>query len=64
MRAPGITPEPRRYIGAALLQSVRRYRLSRPVLFEFLFENREFYFIEMNTLISRSNTGNRNNHRH
>ena len=49
--APGITPELRRYIGERCAKACVDigYRGAGP--FEFLFENGEFYFIEMNTRI-------------
>ena len=49
--APGITPEQRDRIGAICTEACRRIGYLGAGTFEFLFENGEFYFIEMNTRI-------------
>jgi acetyl-CoA carboxylase biotin carboxylase subunit len=49
--APGITPEQREQIGRICTDACRRIGYRGAGTFEFLFENGEFYFIEMNTRI-------------
>ena len=49
--APGITPELRRYIGERCAKACVDIGYRVAGTFEFLFENGEFYFIEMNTRI-------------
>ncbi|WP_049098754.1 ATP-grasp domain-containing protein, partial [Klebsiella michiganensis] len=49
--APGITPELRRYIGERCSKACVDIGYRGAGTFEFLFENGEFYFIEMNTRI-------------
>ncbi len=49
--APGITPEQREKIGAVCVAACRRLRYEGAGTFEFLYDNGEFYFIEMNTRI-------------
>lgn len=49
--APGITPELRRYIGERCAKACVDIGYRGAGTFEFLFENGEFYFIEMNTRI-------------
>jgi acetyl-CoA carboxylase biotin carboxylase subunit len=49
--APGITPEMRAKIGARCCQACVAINYRGAGTFEFLFENDEFYFIEMNTRI-------------
>ena len=47
--APGITPEQREKIGASCVQACIDINYRGAGTFEFLYENGEFYFIEMNT---------------
>ena len=47
--APGITPELRKFIGERCANAGREIGYRGAGTFEFLFENGEFYFIEMNT---------------
>jgi len=49
--APGITPEQRERIGTICTEACKRIGYLGAGTFEFLFENGEFYFIEMNTRI-------------
>ncbi len=49
--APGITPEQRAKIGERCAEACRLMKYRGVGTFEFLFENDEFYFIEMNTRI-------------
>src|SRR6056297_87692 len=49
--APGITSEQREQIGRICTDACRRIGYRGAGTFEFLFENGEFYFIEMNTRI-------------
>lgn len=49
--APGITPEQRAFIGERCAQACQLMKYRGVGTFEFLFENGEFYFIEMNTRI-------------
>ncbi len=49
--APGITPELRDRIGAVCVKACEEMNYRGAGTFEFLFENDEFYFIEMNTRI-------------
>ena len=49
--APGITPEQRARIGGVCTEACRRIGYLGAGTFEFLYENGEFYFIEMNTRI-------------
>ncbi|NKI33580.1 acetyl-CoA carboxylase biotin carboxylase subunit [Wenzhouxiangella sp. XN79A] len=49
--APGITPEQREKIGTICTEACKRIGYRGAGTFEFLFENGEFYFIEMNTRI-------------
>lgn len=49
--APGITEEMRRYIGERCVQACIEINYRGAGTFEFLYENGEFYFIEMNTRI-------------
>lgn len=49
--APGITPEQRATIGERCAEACRQMRYRGAGTFEFLYENKEFYFIEMNTRI-------------
>lgn len=49
--APGITPEQREAIGERCAQACRDMNYRGAGTFEFLYENGEFYFIEMNTRI-------------
>jgi acetyl-CoA carboxylase biotin carboxylase subunit len=49
--APGITPELREKIGGRCAQACRQVGYRGVGTFEFLYENGEFYFIEMNTRI-------------
>ncbi len=47
--APGIEPDVRNRIGALCVQACREINYRGVGTFEFLYENGEFYFIEMNT---------------
>lgn len=47
--APGISPKLRNKIGSRCVDACRRIKYRGVGTFEFLFENNEFYFIEMNT---------------
>jgi len=49
--APGITPQQRAEIGERCAQACRELGYRGAGTFEFLYENGEFYFIEMNTRI-------------
>ena len=49
--APGITEEMRRYIGERCVRACIEINYRGAGTFEFLYENGEFYFIEMNTRI-------------
>ncbi|RIY32589.1 acetyl-CoA carboxylase biotin carboxylase subunit [Psittacicella melopsittaci] len=49
--APGITPEQREKIGTVCAEACKRIGYRGAGTFEFLYENGEFYFIEMNTRI-------------
>lgn len=49
--APGITPEQREAIGERCAQACRDMKYRGAGTFEFLYENGEFYFIEMNTRV-------------
>lgn len=49
--APGITPEQRKFIGERCAEACRQIGYRGAGTFEFLYENGEFYFIEMNTRI-------------
>ncbi|RVT47913.1 acetyl-CoA carboxylase biotin carboxylase subunit [Rheinheimera sediminis] len=49
--APGITPELRNFIGGRCVQACIDLNYRGAGTFEFLFEDGEFYFIEMNTRI-------------
>lgn len=49
--APGITPEKRQAIGELCVQACERLQYRGAGTFEFLYEDGEFYFIEMNTRI-------------
>ena len=49
--APGITAEQRKRIGEACADACRRIGYRGVGTFEFLYENGEFYFIEMNTRV-------------
>jgi len=49
--APGITEDERRSIGEVCTEACRRIGYLGAGTFEFLYENGEFYFIEMNTRI-------------
>lgn len=49
--APGITPEQREHIGGLCVDACKRIGYRGAGTFEFLYENGEFHFIEMNTRI-------------
>ncbi len=49
--APGITAEQREKIGAVCVDACKRIRYEGAGTFEFLYDDGEFYFIEMNTRI-------------
>jgi acetyl-CoA carboxylase biotin carboxylase subunit len=49
--APGITPEQRAEIGQSCVDACKRIRYRGAGTFEFLYDNGQFYFIEMNTRI-------------
>jgi acetyl-CoA carboxylase biotin carboxylase subunit len=49
--APGITPEQRAAIGERCAKACRDMKYRGAGTFEFLYENNEFYFIEMNTRV-------------
>jgi acetyl-CoA carboxylase biotin carboxylase subunit len=49
--APGITERQRRRLGERVAEACRRIGYRGAGTFEFLFENGEFYFIEMNTRV-------------
>jgi acetyl-CoA carboxylase biotin carboxylase subunit len=49
--APGITPEVRERMGGRCAEACRKIGYRGAGTFEFLFENGEFYFIEMNTRV-------------
>lgn len=49
--APGITPAQREKIGSVCVNACKKMNYRGAGTFEFLFENGEFYFIEMNTRI-------------
>ena len=49
--APGITPEQRAFIGGVCVEACKRIAYRGAGTFEFLFDDGEFYFIEMNTRI-------------
>jgi acetyl-CoA carboxylase biotin carboxylase subunit len=54
--APGITEEQRKRIGTACAEACSRIGYRGAGTFEFLFENGEFYFIEMNTRVQVEHT--------
>ncbi len=47
--SPGLTPEQRHFIGNLAVEAARKIGYYTAGTFEFLFENGQFYFIEMNT---------------
>jgi len=47
--APGITPEERRFIGERCAEACRQINYRGAGTFEFLYQDGEFFFIEMNT---------------
>ncbi len=49
--APGITPEQRERIGSVCVDACKRIKYEGAGTFEFLYDEGEFYFIEMNTRI-------------
>lgn len=49
--APGISPEKRKFIGDRCVKACEEMNYRGAGTFEFLYENGEFYFIEMNTRI-------------
>ncbi len=49
--APGITPEERRRMGECVTRACRDMNYRGAGTFEFLYENGEFFFIEMNTRV-------------
>ncbi len=49
--APGITPEVRTEIGKRCIEACKRIGYRGAGTFEFLYQNGEFYFIEMNTRV-------------
>ncbi len=49
--APGITPEKRAHIGDLCVKVSQQLKYRGAGTFEFLYENGEFYFIEMNTRV-------------
>ena len=49
--APGITPEERERMGAVCTEACRRIGYRGAGTFEFLYQDGEFYFIEMNTRV-------------
>ncbi|MDA8361689.1 MAG: acetyl-CoA carboxylase biotin carboxylase subunit [Gammaproteobacteria bacterium] len=49
--APGITPEVRNRMGAICVEACKRIGYRGAGTFEFLYENGQFYFIEMNTRV-------------
>ncbi len=49
--APGITPEQRSFIGNRCAEACKKMKYEGAGTFEFLYENGEFYFIEMNTRV-------------
>jgi len=49
--APGVTPEQRRHIGGLCVAACQRIGYRGAGTFEFLYQNGEFYFIEMNTRV-------------
>ncbi len=49
--APGITPEQRQRIGEICVEACRRIDYRGAGTFEFLYQDGEFYFIEMNTRV-------------
>lgn len=49
--APGITPEVRAHMGQLCVDACQRIGYRGAGTFEFLYENGEFYFIEMNTRV-------------
>lgn len=49
--APGLSPEQREAIGERCAQACRDMKYRGAGTFEFLYENKEFYFIEMNTRV-------------
>lgn len=49
--APGITPEKRAFIGERCVKACEQMKYRGAGTFEFLYENGDFYFIEMNTRI-------------
>jgi acetyl-CoA carboxylase biotin carboxylase subunit len=54
--APGITPEQRARLGELCAEACRKIGYRGAGTFEFLFENGEFYFIEMNTRVQVEHT--------
>ncbi|SQA99142.1 Biotin carboxylase [Cedecea neteri] len=61
--APGITPELRKFIGDRCAKACIDINYRGAGTFEFLFENGEFYFIEMNTRIQVEHPVTENDHR-
>lgn len=49
--APGITPEQREAIGSVCVDACKRIKYEGAGTFEFLYDDGQFYFIEMNTRI-------------
>ena len=49
--APGVTPEQRAAMGARCVEACKRMKYRGAGTFEFLYQDGEFYFIEMNTRV-------------
>jgi acetyl-CoA carboxylase biotin carboxylase subunit len=54
--APGITSKERSFIGERCVEACKKMKYRGAGTFEFLYENGEFYFIEMNTRIQVEHT--------
>ena len=62
--APGINPRALTRIGERCADACRKIAYRGAGTFEFLYENGEFFFIEMNTRVQVEHPGDRSDHRH